>query len=343
MQNQLKVIGILLFIVTLLTAATDKLLENYLFKVPANFPKPSYAFENNPITKEGFELGRKLFYDPILSSDNIISCGFCHNQPAAFTHHGHDLSHGIEDRLGKRNAPPIQNLAWTNRFMWDGGVFDLDLQPIVPITSPDEMGETLPFVLKKLNSSKDYPILFKNAFGVSTITTDYLMKALSQFMNGLVSSNSKYDQVIRQEGAVFTEEEAAGYQVFKTHCASCHQEPLFTTNQFANNGMPMNQNDLGRYEITLLQEDKYLFKIPSLRNIMLTAPYMHDGSLNSIDDVLQHYRLNMQATTNLDKSFLQNGQMKRIKISDLEVKQLKQFLQTLTDSSFIHNPMFSEQ
>ena len=105
----------------------------------------------------------------------------------------------------------------------------------------------------------------------------------------------------------------------------------------------MNQNDLGRYEITLLQEDKYLFKIPSLRNIMLTAPYMHDGSLNSIDDVLQHYRLNMQATTNLDKSFLQNGQMKRIKISDLEVKQLKHFLQTLTDSSFIHNPMFSEQ
>lgn len=317
------------------------------FKVPTNFPKPAYDVVSYPVTPDGFYLGRKLFYDGILSRDGTISCGSCHEQGSAFTHHGHDISHGIEDRLGRRNSPPIMNLAWHKEFMWDGGVNNLDLQPIAPITAHDEMDEDLGNVLAKLRKHKDYPALFKKAYGTDSITTALFLKSLSQFMNMLISADSKYDKVVRKESNLaFTEEEQAGYQLFKNHCSACHKEPLFTDLTYRDNGLGVTPNkDKGRYEVTLRPNDQYAFKVPSLRNVMLTAPYMHNGSIRNMDGVIEHYTRDMQLTDNLDTILKDpvTGQVKLIKLSPTERGQLKAFLHTLSDEAFVRNPLFSEQ
>lgn len=278
-------------------------IESWLgFIKPANFPEPEYKFAINPVTKSGFELGRALFYEPRLSRNNTITCGSCHIQSSAFTQHGHDVSHGIDDRLGTRNSPPIMNLAWNKAFMWGGGVYDLDLQPIVPITTHEEMDENLENVMTKLRALPKYTGLFKSAFGSEEITTAKFMKALSQFMLMCVSSNSKYDQVMRKEaGVVFTADEQEGYHIFKQKCASCHSEPLFTDGSFRNNGLGISPvNDQGLYTATLKETDKYKFKVPSLRNLQFTAPYMHDGRFLTLPGVLEHYNSEVQETANLD-------------------------------------------
>ncbi len=312
------------------------------FTQPQNFPTPAYHFETNEITKAGFELGRALFYDPILSGNNTISCGSCHIQTSAFTHHGHSVSHGIYDRLGTRNTPPIMNLAWSTGFMWDGGVFDLDLQPVAPITNHVEMDDTVNHVLDKLRSSAKYPPLFQKAFGSPEITSVTFLKALSQFMLMCVSSNSKYDSVMRSQ-ASFTSDEQNGYLLFQQKCSQCHKEPLFTDHSFRNNGIkPSNVNDLGRYNITLQQADKYKFKVPSLRNLSYTPPYMHDGRFLTLDAVLDHYTDGVETATNPDPMLLQNPKP-GIAINAEEKAQLLAFLQTLNDRSFLLDKRFSEQ
>lgn len=313
------------------------------FKQPSNFPVPVYNLAGNHITQAGFELGRKLFYEPRLSRNHTISCGDCHIQTSAFTHHGHDVSHGIDDRLGSRNAPPMMNLAWHTTFMLDGGVFDLDLQPIAPITNEVEMDETLDNVLKKLRDHPQYPALFKKAFGSEEITTAKMMKALSQFMVMLVSDNAKYDKVMRKEGETFTAEEQAGYVLFQEKCNTCHKEPLFSDYSFRNNGIGVGPNsDEGRYVITLNAADKYKFKVPSLRNLAYTAPYMHDGRFYSLDGVLDHYAAEVQDMPTLDPLFKQNGKP-GITLTAEEKKQLLAFLNTLNDKEFITDKRFSEQ
>jgi cytochrome c peroxidase len=329
---------IFIFIAGIIACNKNVVDEVFAFVSPKHFPKPAYNFDNNEITKARFELGRKLFYDPILSANNTISCGSCHIQTSAFTHHGHILSHGIYDRQGTRNSPPIMNLAWNTSFMWDGGIVDLDLQPIAPIKNHVEMDETMPNVIDKLNKHSQYPTLFKNAFGSSTITGANFLKALSQFMVMCVSSNSKYDSV-QLVKASFTTTETQGYQVFQQKCSSCHKEPLFTDYSFRNNGLtPSLLNDLGRYEVTNQETDKYTFKVPSLRNLSYTAPYMHDGRLLTLDAVLDHYTTNFQATQNLDP-LLQNG----ISLTTSDKINLLAFLKTLDDKSFLLDKRFSEQ
>lgn len=314
------------------------------FKRPANFPEPVYNFANNKISKAGFELGRSLFYEGRLSRDNSVSCGSCHIQSAAFTQHGHDVSHGIDDRLGTRNSPPIMNLAWNKAFMWGGGVFDLDLQPIVPITAHEEMDENLENVMAKLRLLPKYSDLFKNAFGSSEINTERMMKALSQFMLLCISSNSKYDQVMRKENnAVFSSEEQEGYTLFKQKCASCHSEPLFTDGSFRNNGLaPSAINDEGLFTATLLQSDRYKFKVPSLRNLRYTAPYMHDGRFLSLNAVLEHYSTQVQNLPNLDPLLIQKGSL-GISLTATDKNRILAFLQTLNDESFINNQSLAEQ
>jgi cytochrome c peroxidase len=314
------------------------------FVKPSNFPEPVYGFENNAVSKEGFELGRALFYEPRLSRNNTVSCGSCHLQSSAFTQHGHDVSHGVDDRLGTRNSQPIMNLAWSNTFFWDGGVFDLDLQPLVPITNPVEMDETMEHVLTKLRSMPKYTALFKAAFGTEEITTARFTKALSQFMLMCVSSNSKYDKVMRKEaGFSFTEEEQNGYAVFKANCGSCHKEPLFTDDSFRNNGISVSVlNDEGRFGITLNPEDQYKFKVPSLRNLKYTAPYMHDGSFRNLNGVLNHYTSEVQQTPNLDPLLMKDGKI-GIGLTSTEKTQLLAFLNTLNDEEFIKNPALAEQ
>ncbi|NCI52013.1 cytochrome-c peroxidase [Sediminibacterium roseum] len=308
------------------------------FTRPEGFPEPAYHFASNPVTKEGFELGRKLFYDPILSADNTISCGSCHIQTSAFTHHGHIVSHGIADRMGTRNSPPIMNMAWNRSFMWDGGIFDLDLQAIAPITNHVEMDETMDNVLKKIKASPSYPQLFSKAYGDPEINGAKFLKALSQFMLMCVSSNSHYDSVMRKQ-AVFTSTESKGYILFAAKCGSCHKEPLFTDNSFRNNGLvPSLVNDEGRYLVTQKNEDRYRFKVPSLRNLAFTAPYMHDGRFLTLDAVLDHYSNGIQASATLDAS-LGAG----ISLTTDERSAILAFLNTLNDHVFVTNKLLSEQ
>jgi cytochrome c peroxidase len=304
--------------------------------IPKLWPKPYYDFTQNPPTVEGFDLGRKLFYDPILSKDSTVSCATCHFQATGFAHTDHELSHGIEGKIGNRNALALQNLIWSKSFMWDGGVNHLDVQALNPITNPLEMDETIPHVLQKLQADAQYPGLFSKAFGTSKITGQLLLKALSQFMMQLNSCNAKYDKVMRKE-TVFTTQEENGYQLFKQKCSSCHQEPLFNSYSFEHNGLAMDPylHDLGRMKITGNPNDSLRFKVPSLRNCQFTAPYMHDGRFKTLTEVVKHYNT---LTTN---SLLPKQLQTPLQLSDNERVDLVAFLKTLSDPEFLFNPKYA--
>jgi cytochrome c peroxidase len=309
------------------------------FYVPQNFTAPVYDVSKNPITNDGFSLGKTLFNDPLLSRDNTISCAECHNQAYAFTHHGHPLSHGIDGKVGIRNALPIQNVAWQKEFFWDGGVNDLDLFPIRPIENPVEMDEKVDNVLVKLRKTSHYPGLFKRAFGSEEINQIRFLKALSQYMNSLISANSKYDKVIRNEGQVFTADEKDGYDLFLNKCANCHKGENFTDLSYRNNGLPIDPklNDKGRFRITNREIDLYTFKVPNLRNVEASAPYMHDGRFGSLEEVLNHYSNGIVQSATLDP-LLKNG----MSLSTDEKRKIILFLKTLTDNQFLTDPKFSK-
>ncbi len=311
--------------------------EDIRFVQPANFPAPAYNFAANPVTNAGFELGRTLFYDGILSRDGSISCGSCHQQASGFTHHGHDVSHGIDDKLGTRNSPPVMNMAWQPVFMWDGGVHDLDLFPIAPIENPVEMDEKLENILRKLRSSPAYPGMFQRAFGSEEITTSRLLKALSQFMVMCVSSNSRYDSFVRGEGVQLTEPELRGRELFSHKCASCHSGELFTDFSFRNNGVSTaTSKDKGRSIITLNAQDDYTFKVPSLRNVAVTSPYMHDGRFYTLDEVMDHYAGGVNDLPTLDP-LLRSGAQTGIALTTEEKQLIITFLSTLTDDTFLRD------
>lgn len=307
------------------------------FVVPANFPQPVFDFKNNPLTKEGIELGRRLFYDGILSKDGNFPCASCHQQFAGFATFDHDLSHGFDNAFTTRNAQGLANLAWQSSFHHDGGILNLETQPLAPITAPNEMAETVAGVVAKLKASDLYKKGFRDAFGDEEINSQRMLKALAQFMVVLVSANSKYDKVKRGE-ARFTTTEQAGYTLFQARCATCHKEPLFTDGSFRNNGIGLNPslNDGGRSGITRNPADSLKFKVPSLRNVALTFPYMHDGRMYTLQDVLQHYRGGIRQSPTLDP-LLQFG----IGMSNTDMVNIISFLRTLTDSSFVQDPRFA--
>jgi cytochrome c peroxidase len=304
---------------------------------PAGWPAPVYNFKKNPPTQEGFELGRALFYDPVLSRDSSISCSSCHLSFTGFAHTDHDLSHGIEGRIGKRNAPVLINLAWNPVFHWDGGVLHLEQQAINPIIHPDEMGNSLKEVLRRLNRSGKYRKKFFAAFADSIIRTETLLKGLAQFTSSLISSGSRFDLFMAGDtNAHFTEQEKNGLALFRKQCASCHPEPLFTNYAFENNGLPPDspEPDSGRYLITRKIKDVFRFKVPSLRNIAVTFPYMHDGRFRTLRQVVDHYA---------DRKAQNNGKNKasdEYQFKDKEKKDIIAFLLTLTDTAFLRNKQF---
>ena len=303
------------------------------FVYPDYFPTPVYNFSNNQLTNSKIELGRVLFYDPILSKDNTISCASCHSPFNAFAHTDHDLSHGINDQIGTRNAPALFNLAWQKSFMWDGAINHLDMQALAPIAHPKEMNESMDNVVMKLQNSDRHTTLFKEAFDDDKITGAKILKALSQFQLTLVSSNSKYDQV-KIGTAEFTLQEENGYQLFKQNCNTCHQEPLFSSYEFANNGLPVDPtlNDFGKYTVTKQSKDSLQFKIPSLRNLSYSYPYMHDGRFKKLNEVLNHY-LNLDTKNKtLSKPLRQS-----IEMTSNEKIDLIAFLLTLDDKQFVFN------
>jgi cytochrome c peroxidase len=300
---------------------------------PRYFPKPVYNFSENELKQEKVDLGRILFYDPILSKDQSISCADCHSPYNAFAHSDHDLSHGIHDSVGTRNAPALFNLAWQSAFMWDGAIQNLDLQALAPLSHPAEMDEDIANVIRKLNSSPFYKKAFYSAWGDSNVSGAHFLKTLAQFQLTLVSATAKYDRILSQKES-FTKQEEAGYALFKNHCNNCHREPLFSTYEYADNGLTVDitLNDLGRYEITKNEEDRLKFKIPSLRNLSYTSPYMHDGRYDKLHEVLNHY-------THL--SFGDSPEpalQKALPLTSKDKTDIIAFLLTLNDKAFVFDP-----
>ena len=330
-----------LFVLVLaLSYSFDLKQDDVRFVVPQGWPKPVYDISKNKPTLDGFKLGRKLFFDPILSRDGSTSCASCHTQWSGFTHVDHSLSHGINGLKGKRNSLTLFNLAWNTSFMWDGGVNNLEVQPLSPISNPVEMDNTLANVVKKLDTAKGYRARFFLTFGDSAITGQRVLKAIAQFTVMFESFNSRYDKYTRHEpGGEMTEQELSGLKLFRKNCASCHNEPLFTNNSFQNTGLPVDTelHDIGRMAITHDFHDSLKFKVPSLRNVANSYPYMHDGRFHTLMAVLDHYTDGIVESPSLAKEF-----RKPMILTIEDKKDIIAFLQTLTDKQFLFDMRFRD-
>lgn len=315
----------------------------YTLQIPEGMPAMNIP-ANNPLTVEGIALGRKLFYDPILSGNNTQSCASCHKQSYAFTDSTLQFSIGIDNVAGPRNSMPLFNLGWTNKgFFWDGGASNLESQVIGPIQNPLEMHETLPNAINELRASAEYPALFKAAFGTDSITVPLLMRAIAQFERTLISANSKYDKYMRGE-ATLSPQELNGLALYtamdKGDCNHCHVlGSTFTDFEYRNTGLDSIPVDKGRALITLNPSDDGKFKTPTLRNIALTAPYMHDGRFSNLQQVMNFYNTGFHYTQNLDVN-LQTAVKGRL--NQQEINDIIAFLNTLTDTEFLSNPAFAK-
>ncbi len=325
--------------------------QTYEIRLPKWMP-PLPTDASNPTMVDGVALGRMLFYDPILSRDSSQSCSSCHKQSLAFTD-GQTFSTGIRGEKGKRNAMSIANLAYNLKGMfWDGRSNSLEAQALVPIEDHLEMDDTWENVEKKLRRSKRYPELFRKAFGISNkseITRDLVTKSLGQFQRTIISSNSRYDKVVWAKEDFPTDEEQRGLELFFIElgrpighpgCSHCHFNPLFTDNNYHNNGLDKVANlaafkDLGRGIVTNNQFDNGKFRTPTLRNIALTAPYMHDGRFKTLEEVLDHYSKGGHGVQNEDPN------IQPFPLSAQEKADLIAFLKMLTDESFVTNVSFS--
>lgn len=294
---------------------------------PHGFPAPVYRGTPGANDAALAALGERLFKDPILSADSTVSCETCHQPFAAFAHVDHALSHGVEGRIGKRNVPSLQNLAWQTSFMWDGAIADLDMQSLSPITGHDEMASNLDSLVRTLSNHPAYPKLFLAAFATDTVTVPRVLRALGRFVAGLVSAHSRYDRYMDGSDTLAANE-LRGLQLFRAHCATCHAEPLFTNNGFASNGLRPSEvlPDSGRYLVTHNEQDIFRFRVPTLRNITRTQPYMHDGRFKKLRDVLAHYATPQGLHGHADAAVRSIGPL-----SDADRKDIIAFLLTLED------------
>jgi cytochrome c peroxidase len=301
---------------------------------------------NNPLTEEGIALGKKLFFDSILSGDGSQSCASCHNPKKAFTDQ-QQFSDGIQGKFGERNAMPLFNLAWNfdERFAWDGKEFGLEEQALEPVSNPIEMHANWKKVADRLQQNKAYPNLFFKAFGTSKIDSILVTKAIAQFERTLISGNSKFDQFLREE-TTLTPEEQNGFDVFmdeaKGDCFHCHgsdNNPLWTDNKFHNNGLDATFQDIGLAEVTGNPNDNGKFKSPSIRNLAFTAPYMHDGRFTTLEEVIAHYSEGLKKSATIDP-LMKNVNKGGVQLSTRDKTDLKAFLLTLSDNDFNSNTAF---
>lgn len=308
---------------------------------------------HNPMSEEAVSLGRMLFYEKILSRDTTLSCASCHQQKKAFTD-GRKFSKGFHGQLSQRSAMSLVNLLWVDSFFWDGRALSLEEQALIPIQDTTEMNLTLEEVILRLEATEPYPKLFKKAFGQKKITIENIAKAIAQFERTLISANSRYDKIVKGE-VIPTEQEQRAIELFMTHpipeaglrganCGDCHGSHLTTLNTFHDNGLDATPFDAGRQNITKNSFDFGKMRVPSLRNIALTAPYMHDGRFKTLEEVLDHYNEHLQNSPNLDPLLMEasneiNG--KTLKLTEQEKKDILVFLHLLTDEEFINNDTFS--
>ncbi|WP_417785898.1 cytochrome-c peroxidase [Tenacibaculum sp.] len=303
---------------------------------------------NNPLTIEGIALGKKLFFDPILSKDNTQSCASCHDPKNAFTDDTR-FSEGIDGKFGTRNSMPLFNLAWNfdERFMWDGKELSIERQAFSPVRNPIEMHSDWKNVAKKLQEHAEYPTLFKQAFGASKIDSTLVTKAIAQFERTLISGNSKFDQYLLGK-VELTLEEQNGFNVFmdetRGDCFHCHgsdNNPLWTDNKFHNNGLDETFTDLGLGVVTGDPNDHGKFRSPSLRNLKFTAPYMHDGRFATLEEVINHYSEGLKLSSTIDP-LMKKANQGGVQLSDKDKADLKAFLLSLSDDDFVNNPKFQQ-
>lgn len=297
---------------------------------PPGFPA-QVQFTTTHLTKERIELGRRLFYEGALSADGSISCGSCHQQVAAFGTYDHDLSHGINGAHSNRNAPPLFNLLWRTSFGWDGRYNRMEDIIEAHLNSHIDMGGSAQHAHLKLEALNKYQPYFKAAYGSVDITKERLLNALASFTATMVSAATKYDSV-KQGLATYTLLEQTGYTVFQNKCSSCHKEPLFGIDDFRNIGLPLNTSlkDNGRMDVTGKREDSLKFRVPSLRNLFYSYPFMHDGRFIAFSQVFEHYSNGVQASVTTD-ALVKNG----IPLTVSEQTALIAFLKTLTDEKFV--------
>ena len=302
--------------------------------IPLDFPALNSSVYNNKPTKYGVVLGEKLFNEKRLSANNTVSCASCHNRSSAFADNNIQAI-GIHGRVGIRNTPPVQNMAFMKFYNWDGNILQLEAQPLVPIITKEEMNSSILEVISKIKDESEYKVLFKKTFGDETVTSDRIYNSIAQYGYTLISANSKYDKVKRKEGASFTDSEARGYQIFQQKCVSCHSTALFTDQSFRNVGFPLNSNinEAGRGRVTGIPSDYMRFRVPSLRNIEFTAPYGSFGQFPTLKAVLDYFDQGVLDADNLDPVLKNNGN--RIPLSGQEKDELISFMKTLSDSSFV--------
>jgi cytochrome c peroxidase len=323
---------------------------------PTHFPNMVIP-DDNPLTKEGVELGRFLFYEKRLSGDNTMSCATCHMPQNGFSD-ANQFSVGIDGIAGTRQSMALVNLGWENFFFWDGRASSLEEQILEPVPNPIEMHQSWKDAVSKLNADVKYRNRFFRAFNEEGIDSIKVTKAIAQFLRTLVSGESKYDVMYKYENSMtlnsneqsvlgtIDPEEWAGYDLFKSlngaDCFHCHNGPLMQVKKFSNNGlMPNSINDLGRAHVTNNPEDNYKFKVPTLRNIALTAPYMHDGRFTTLDEVIEHYSSGIHMNPTIDP-LIEFGSQGGVQLDVQEKYLLKKFLLTLTDNNFINNPNFKD-
>jgi cytochrome c peroxidase len=331
----------------------------YTLVVPTGFPTPVIP-ATNPLTNEGVALGRMLFYEKKLSSTGTMSCGSCHQQNKAFTD-GLAKAVGVDGVANPRGTMSLANVLWSTTLTWDGAFSTLETQALHPIENSIELHQPLTVGVSKLQATDTYPALFLAAFGTRTITAELALKALTQFERTLISSNSRYDKYVANNRQGFTADEQAGLVLYSTHispgkvrgaeCFHCHTLPLMSSNyaaQFFNNGLDLTFSDPGRSGVTGLAVDKGKFVAPTLRNITLTAPYMHDGRFTTLEQVLDHYSDHVQmASPGLDNNLSAPNGINdppfgtHMDLTATEKRQVLAFLKTLTDSTFIADKRFS--
>ncbi len=328
--------------------------QPYNLEEPSHFPKMEIP-ANNPMTVQGVELGRRLFYDKRLSGDNSMSCGGCH-----FAEHGFAdpsrYSTGIDGIEGERNSMALVNLGYQKFFFWDGRAKTLEEQILDPVPNPIEMHQSWKNATLKILADETYRKQFHAAFGTDQIDEYAITKAIAQFLRTMISGNSKYDALYKKTNGFtltpedqtvynsITNEEKAGYDLFLSlnggDCIHCHSGPLMQLNIFANNGLDAAFTDLGKGAVTGLPQDMGHFKVPSLRNIAQTAPYMHDGRFQSLEEVIEHYSSGIQISPTISPT-IEFAAQGGVQLDAQEKDLIRQFLLTLTDEEFLKNPKFA--
>ena len=306
-----------------------------LMEIPVGFPEIDFP-QDNEFSKARWELGKKLFFDPVMSIDSSVSCASCHEPTLAFSDDV-ALSLGVEQRIGVRNAPTLANVAYHPYFTREGGIPTLEMQILVPIQEHVEFDFNIVLLAERLNNIDEYVEMANEAYGRSP-DPFVITRSLACFERSLISGNSPFDQYsAQQQNDVLTDAQKRGMDLFysdRTNCSQCHSDFNFTNYAFENNGLYEEYEDEGRLRLTGDESDRALFKVPGLRNIELTAPYMHDGSLNTLEAIIEHY--NAGGKDHPHKSQL----IRPLNLTNTEKEDIVQFLKSLTDESFVNNPLF---